>query len=151
MLVRSKLRASDVLQKELENHDKITVHLNTTVDEILGEDNKVTRITGSKDGEKVAFSADGVFVFIGLLPNTKFLQDHPVIKLDTTGFIKSNQYLQTAMPGVFVAGDVRSGATMQIATAVGEGATAALRIREYLEAQKRDGVLQTHYVAEQEH
>lgn len=141
LLVRSdKMRASEVLQKELlEKHaDKITVHFSTTTDEIVGEDGKVTKVIGTDKttGNKVEFPTDGVFVFVGLNPNTQFLQS-TAIELDEIGFVKSNEHLETNMPGVFVAGDVRSGATMQIATATGEGATAALRIREYLEDHKR--------------
>jgi thioredoxin reductase (NADPH) len=130
------MRASEVLQHELAKHtDKITVHFNTTTDSITGEEqggiNKVTKVMATKDGQKMEFPTDGVFVFVGLKPNTDFLKDS-AIELDEIGFIKSNEHLETTMPGVFVAGDVRSGATMQIATATGEGATAALRIREYL-------------------
>ena len=77
-----------------------------------------------------------MFIFIGLLPNTQFLNGK--LALDEIGLIKTNDRLETNMKGVFAAGDVRSGATMQIASAVGEGATAALRIREYLESAKLD-------------
>ena len=132
MLVRSDLRASDVLIKELEANDKITIHKDTTTDEIVGQDNKVVKVIGTRDGQKVEFPTDGVFVFIGLLPNTGFLKDSS-IDLDEVRLVKTDQHLQTNMKGVFAAGDVRSGATMQIASAVGEGATAALRIREYLD------------------
>lgn len=139
MLVRSKLRASDVLIKDLEKHkDKITVHLGTTTDEIVGKDGKVTKVVGtdSTTGKKVEFPTDGVFVFVGLLPSTKFLEGSGV-ELDERGFVKTNQHLMTNVTGIFCAGDVRSGATLQIASATGEGATAALMIREYLEMQKR--------------
>ncbi len=132
MLVRSDLRASDVLIKELEKNDKITIHRNTTTDEIVGEDNKVVKVVGTKDGKKTDFPTDGVFVFVGLLPNTDFLKDSG-IELDDIGLIKTDLRLETNVPGVFAAGDVRSGATLQIASAVGEGATAALHIREYIE------------------
>ncbi|MBX4199565.1 FAD-dependent oxidoreductase [Candidatus Saccharibacteria bacterium] len=136
ILVRGEqFRASDVLQHELKKHkDKITVHFNTTTDEIVGQDNKVIKVVGTDKttGQKVEFPTDGVFVFVGLDPNTKFLKDSGV-ELDERNFIKSDDKLMTAVPGVFVAGDVRSGATLQIASAVGEGATAALMIREYLE------------------
>ncbi len=133
LLVRSKMRASEVLQKELAEKyaDKITVHLGTTTDEILGENNLVTKVVGTKDGQKVEIETDGVFVFVGLSPNNTFLNG--AVDLDEVGLIKSNEDLQTSMPGVFVAGDIRSGATMQIASATGEGATAALKMREYLE------------------
>ena len=132
LLVRSELRASDVLIHELEKNDKITVHLNTSTDEIVAEDNKVVKVVGKKDGKKTEFPTDGVFVFIGLLPNTQFLENSG-IELDKVGLIKTDNTLQTSIKGVFAAGDVRSGATMQIASAAGEGATAALRIREFLE------------------
>ncbi|HSD56199.1 MAG TPA: FAD-dependent oxidoreductase [Candidatus Saccharimonadales bacterium] len=141
LLVRSDhMRASEILQKELVEKyaDKITIHFNTTTDEIVGEDKKVTKVIGTDKvaGKQVEFETDGVFVFVGLNPNTQFLLDS-AIELDEIGFVKSNERLETSMPGVFVAGDVRSGATMQIATATGEGATAALHIREYLEDHKR--------------
>jgi thioredoxin reductase (NADPH) len=136
LLVRGpKFRASDVLQKEIEKHkDKITVHFNTSTDEILGENNKVVKVLGTDktSGKKVEFETDGVFIFVGLSPNTGFLKNSAV-ELDKRNFVKSDAHLMTTMPGVFVAGDVRSGATMQIASATGEGATAALMIREYLE------------------
>jgi thioredoxin reductase (NADPH) len=136
LLVRGdSFRASDVLVHELDKYkDKITVHLNTTTDEIVGENNMVTKVIGTDktSGEKVEFVTDGVFVFVGLKPNSEFLKTSG-IALDEIGFIKTNAHLQTNMSGVFAAGDIRSGATMQIASAAGEGATAALLIREYLE------------------
>ncbi len=142
LLVRGDhFRASEVLQHDLEkNHkDKITVHFNTTTDEIVGENNLVTKVIGTDKttGKKVEFPTDGVFVFVGLKPNSEFLQNTDGVELDEVGFVKSNERLETGIPGVFVAGDIRSGATMQIATATGEGASAALYIREYLDELKR--------------
>jgi thioredoxin reductase (NADPH) len=137
LLVRSTIKASEVLQHDLDKFvadGKITVHLGTTTDEIVGEDNKVTKVTGTKDGKPVEFPTDGVFVFVGLSPNSEFLKES-VIKLDEIGFVLTDEHMQTQIPGVFAAGDIRSGATMQIASAAGEGATAALKIREYLEAR----------------
>ncbi len=136
LLVRGdKMRASEVLQHELEKHkDTIAVHFNTVPQSIEATDNKVSHLM-AKDaitGDAIRIDTDGVFVFIGLLPNTGFLKD-AAIALDDVGLVKTNERLETTMPGVFSAGDVRSGATMQIASAAGEGATAALRIREYLE------------------
>jgi thioredoxin reductase (NADPH) len=140
LLVRSdKFRASEILQDELEKHkDKIAVHFNTATDEIVGTDGKVTHVMGTdkKKGKPVQIDTDGVFVFIGLLPNTGFLQDSKV-ELDEIGMVKTNHYLETSVKGVFAAGDVRSGATMQIASAAGEGATAALMMRTYLEGRAR--------------
>ena len=138
LLVRSDLRASEVLQRKLETmKDKITVHTNVTVEEIVATDKAVSgvRVKQKATGDERIIETDGVFVFIGLLPNTAFLAGSGV-ELDEVGLIKSDANLQTAVPGVFVAGDVRSHATMQIASAVGDGATAALKIREYLEKQE---------------
>lgn len=138
LLVRSTIKASDVLIRELEKYaDKITVHLGTTTDEIVaGEDNMVNKVLGTKDGQQVEFETDGVFVFVGLVPNSQFVAD--TLALDEVGFIETDQHLMTSVPGVFAAGDIRSGATMQVASAVGEGATAALKIREYLEKPATD-------------
>lgn len=137
LLVRSTVKASDVLQKELEKHqDKITVHLGVATQEIVGEDGHVVKVVGLKDGKEQDFPTDGVFVFIGLMPNTQFLAGSGV-ELDEIGMVKTNSDLQTNVAGIFAAGDVRSGATMQIASAAGEGATAALMIRKYLEELER--------------
>lgn len=139
LLVRSKFRASDVLVNELDKHkDKVTVHLGTSTDSINGKDGKVVSVSGTKNGKKVDFETDGVFVFVGLKPNTEFLKGSGV-ELDEIGMVKSDKNLQTNIEGIFVAGDVRSGATMQIASAAGEGATAALSIRKYLEDIERNG------------
>ncbi len=140
LLVRSSIRASDVLQRELDKavaEGKITVHLATTTDEIVSTDGKtVSRVKGTHDGKPVVFDVDGVFIFVGLLPNTGFLKDSAV-ELDEIGMVKTDSELRTTMPGVFASGDVRNGATAQIASAVGEGATAALKIREYLDEHAR--------------
>jgi thioredoxin reductase (NADPH) len=135
LLVRTTLKASEVLQEELQKHveaGQVTVHLNTSTQEIAATDGKVNLVKALKDGEPVEFDTDGVFVFVGLNPNTGFLKDTPV-ELDDNRLIKTDKNLQTSMKGVFASGDVRSGATMQIASAVGEGASAALAIREYLD------------------
>ena len=139
LLVRSTIKASEVLQRDLEEQvaaGKITVHLGTMPTEIVTTEGRVTSVAALKDGEPTEFLTDGIFVFVGLKPNTQFLVDTGV-ELDEQGLIKTNQHLETSMPGVFASGDVRSGATMQIASAVGEGATAALSIREYLDEKKR--------------
>ncbi len=139
LLVRSTIKASEILQHDLQkfvDEGKITVHLGTTTDEIVaGEDGGVKSVRVTTNGEQRELETDGVFVFIGLIPNTQFLAGSGV-ELDEHGMVKTDHKLMTNVPGVFASGDVRSGATMQIASAVGEGATAALSIREYLEAKK---------------
>jgi len=135
LLVRSSIKASEVLRDELQKYvdsGKVTVHLQTSTEEIAGEDGKVVKVVGKHGGKRVEFPTDGVFVFVGLKPNSEFLKDSG-IELDHLHLVKSDADLHTTMKGVFVAGDIHSGATMQIASAAGEGATAALKIREYLE------------------
>jgi thioredoxin reductase (NADPH) len=140
LLVRSQLRASEVLQHELDKFvksGKITIHLNTSPDEILAKDEDVVNaVKITTPGKTEILETDGVFVFIGLLPNTNFLQNSGV-KLDDQNFIVTDNNFMTNLTGVFASGDVRSGATMQIVSSAGEGATASLRIRQYLEEKAR--------------
>ncbi len=132
-------KASEVLIHEVEKNDKITVHFNTAPTEIVGGEidgmMRVSEVKVLKNGAADTIETDGVFVFIGLKPVTHFLEGSGV-EFDEVGFVKTDQKLMTAVPGIFCAGDVRSGATMQIASAVGEGASAALSIREYLADMK---------------
>lgn len=135
LLVRSTVKASDVLQQDLQrfvDEGKITVHLGVVPTAIVAEEGKVTHVDAKKGDEDARFDTDGVFIFVGLKPNTQFLAG-TTVELDEQGLVKTDMHLETTMPGVFASGDVRSGATMQIASAVGEGATAALAIREYLD------------------
>ena len=135
LLVRSKIKASEVLQKDLQKYidsGQIVVHLETVPTEILGDEKGVYKVLVKGPTGENEVITNGVFVFIGLKPNTQFLQGSGV-ELDEVGLVKTNKNLETNIPGIFASGDVRSGATMQIASAVGEGATAALSIRHYLE------------------
>jgi len=135
LLVRSTIKASDVLQHELQkfvDEGKITVHLNTTTEEIIDTEGRVSSVKIIENGEPAEIVTDGIFVFVGLMPNTGFLVDSGV-ELDEVGLVKTDLKLQTTLEGVYASGDVRSGATMQIASAVGEGAAAALSLREYLD------------------
>ncbi len=136
LLVRSELKASQVLQNKLtELKDKITVHTNTLVESISGNKDLVDSVVikNKLNMQQSTLNVDGIFIFIGLKPNTSFIKNSG-IQLDEQGLIKTDNNLQTSIKGVFAAGDVRSGATMQIASAVGDGATAALKIREYIES-----------------
>lgn len=128
------ITASEVLQKELEkfvSDGKITVHTKTETKEIAALNGKVSAVKVIENGKPGDIPVDGVFVFVGLAPNTDFLKGSG-IELDEVGFIKTDSKLETNIPGVFASGDVRSGSTKQIASAAGEGATAAISIREYL-------------------
>jgi thioredoxin reductase (NADPH) len=90
-------------------------------------------IENRETGETEEHHPAGCFVFIGLDPNTGFLKGQ--VDLDDRGFILTDDRFMTSMPGVFAAGDVRSGSTKQLASAVGEGAAVAIAIRSYLEKQ----------------
>lgn len=132
------LTASEVLQKELKHFiadDRISVYTGAATKKIVAKDDRVVGVEAIKDGKKMTIDTDGVFIFVGLKPNTQFL-DGSGIDLDERGFIVSDCHLQTSIPGIFASGDVRSGATMQVASAVGEGATASISIREYLASSK---------------
>lgn len=139
VLVRSEIKASDILQHDMQKHvdsGKVTVHIGANTEEIVATEGKVSGVRIRQDDQERLIETNGVFVFVGLKPNTEFLAGSP-IELDDRGLIKTNDKLETSMHGVFASGDVRSGATMQIASAVGEGAAAALSIREFLEEQER--------------
>lgn len=143
LLVRSTIKASDILQKELQKYidsGQVKVHLGTTVDEIRAANGSVNQIVIRQNGVQSELDIDGLFVFVGLKPNTQFL-DGSGVELDELGLIKTDHKLMTNLSGVFASGDVRSGATMQIASAVGEGASAALSIREYLDESVRSSSL----------
>ena len=135
MLVRSEIKASEILQKELQKlveAGKITVHLGATPQQIHVQDGHVAGMRVQQSEQERIIESDGVFVFIGLLPNTAFLQNSPV-KLDNYGFVAVDEHLATNVPGVFASGDVRSNGVLQIAAAVGDGARVAISAREQLQ------------------
>ena len=135
ILVRDGWVASEVLVEKVKANEKISVHMGWETLKITADDHGLVNAIDARElesGKEKTFKTDGVFVFVGLKPNTAFLKDSKV-KLNEFGFVETDKDLKTSMEGVYCAGDVRSGATMQIASAVGEGATAALKMREYLE------------------
>jgi thioredoxin reductase (NADPH) len=132
MLVRGEqLSASKVVVDKIEESPQIEVRYGTEVVELLGESKLAgLRIRRRADGAEETIDPAGVFVFIGLTPNTGWLPAE--VSRDAYGFLLTSPTLETSIPGVFAAGDVRTGSTKQAASAAGEGATAALMIREYL-------------------
>lgn len=126
------LTASKVVQEKVAENDQIDVVTNATPKEFRGDSRlRSVVLEDTKTGETREIDPDGVFVFIGLTPNSQLVQDK--VALDEFGFIQTDIGLQTSMPGVFAAGDVRAGSTKQAASAAGEGAAVALSIRRYLE------------------
>ena len=132
ILVRGEaMTASRIAVDKVAASPKIDVLYNTEVRALHGE-NKLSGVTVQNrvSGETRQMMPAGLFVFIGLLPNSGWLPAE--IKRDPYGFVVTGPMLDTSLPGVYAAGDVRLGSTKQAAAAAGEGATAALMIREYL-------------------
>ena len=136
--VGERLRASQILQEKAASHPQIEVRLNTIVVEFKG-DGKLSSavIKNTASGETEEITPGAVFVFIGLLPNTASVKGP--VDLAQWGSISTSPTMETSLEGVFAAGDARSGSTKQVASAVGEGATAALMIRQYLERTQGAG------------
>ena len=125
-------RASRALQDKVAGRDDMQVLTETTIEEFQGNSRlESIRVKNLATGETREMRPGAVFVFIGLLPNTDFLKDS--VELDRFGFIVTQPNLETNVPGVFAAGDCRAGSTKQVVSAMGEGATAALMVREFLE------------------
>jgi len=132
LLVRSAaLSASQVVAEKVAEHPEITVRYNTAVEAFTGE-GKLGGIVvrDRQSGATEELHPAGVFVFIGLSPNSDWLPAE--IARDQYGFVVTSLTLATSVRGIFAAGDVRKGSTKQAASAAGEGATAALMVREYL-------------------
>jgi thioredoxin reductase (NADPH) len=138
---REEFRATKVLQEELlaktaEPNSNLVLKYDTVITAIEG-DKKVqsVRLKGVKSGQEESYPCDGVFIFIGMVPNTGFLKGF--LELSDNGFVKCEcAYLRTAVPGVFVIGDCRVGAAMQLATAVGDGVVAAMMMKQYFRDPK---------------
>jgi thioredoxin reductase (NADPH) len=131
------LSASKVVQEKVAENDRIEVVTAASPAEFRGDSRlRSVVLRDVQSGEEREIGPDGVFVFIGLTPNAEVVKD--VVQVDDFGFVQTDMALQTSLPGVFAAGDVRAGSTKQAASAAGEGAGAALAIRRYLETAMFD-------------
>jgi thioredoxin reductase (NADPH) len=128
---RDQLRAGQVLQQKALARPKLEPVWNTVVEEIIG-DNKVSCLSlrNVKTGEITKLEVAGVFVAIGIEPNSQCFAD--IVELDETGLIKTDELMATSAPGIFAVGDIRKNSPRQVAGAVGDGATAALSAFKYL-------------------
>ena len=101
--------------------------------EFKSKDGKLEAVIAEdrETGEQLEFHPKGAFVFIGLTPNSEFLKGS--VDLDKWGFVETDDSMMTSLPGVFAAGDLRAGSTKQLASATGEGASALLMVRQYLQ------------------
>jgi len=134
---RDEFRATKVLVEELlekanQPDTNLTIKYSTIPLSIEGQGKvQSIKLKNVKTEEVEDYPCDGVFIFIGMVPNTGFLKGS--VELSQAGFIKCDcGYLRTSMPGVFVAGDCRVGAAMQLATATGDGVCAAMTLKNYL-------------------
>ncbi len=140
--VGDRLRASQVLQDKAVAHPRMDIRLNTAVREFRGNGKlESVLVEDLKTGRQEELHPSGVFVFIGLDPNTGFLSD--VVELDQRGFIVTGSGtrpfpMETNRHGIFAAGDARAGSTKQVAAAVGEGAAALIGIRSHMEDEIRN-------------
>lgn len=133
---RDQLRAQKILQDRAFANDKIEFVWNTNVTEILGDDMKVTGVAtkNNQTGETGEIAASGVFIYVGTLPMTDAFTDLGIT--DDAGWIKTNDHMATAVPGIFSIGDVRQKDLRQITTAVGDGGIAGQAVFSYLEDLK---------------
>lgn len=138
---RDEFRASRVLTEELlakanKPNSNLIIKYSTIATAVQGEGKvQSVKLKDVKTSEEEDYPCDGVFIFIGMVPNTDFLKGF--VELTDRGFIKCDcAYLRTKVPGVFVAGDCRIGAAMQLATAVGDGVVAAMMLKQYLRDPK---------------
>jgi len=132
---RDQLRATKILQERAFANDKIEFIWDSVLTSIDGLTNveKIT-VKNVKTGDTKEFSVDGCFIWTGILPNTEFLKDE--LKVDDYGFIIVDLNMQSSVPGVFAAGDVRSNGLRQIVTAVGDAASAVFSAEQYIENVK---------------
>jgi len=130
---RDKLRAQKILQDRAFANEKIDFIWNATVKEINEANGKVGSVTlqSTVDGTESEFVADGVFVYIGMLPLTKPFESLGI--LNDAGYILTNDNMETTVPGIFAAGDVREKSLRQIVTATGDGSIAAQAVQHYVE------------------
>lgn len=132
---RDQLRATKILQERALSNNKIEFVWDSVMTGIEGKEGVESVIVDNvKTKEQRKIQADGCFIWIGISPNTDFLKKE--LELDEYGFIKANQHMETSVPGVFVAGDVRETPLRQISTAVGDGAIAAFSAEHYIEKVK---------------
>src|SRR3990172_5348920 len=124
---RDKLRADAIVQEEAHANPKISFILDTVVDAIEGDESGMTKLKlrNVKSGAISELPAQGVFIYVGMHPNTEFLKG--TVELTPDGYIVADEDGNTTVPGIFAAGDVRKKELRQIATAVGDGAAVSFR------------------------
>lgn len=129
---RDQLRAQPLIQEQAKQNNKMEFVFNTSVTEVLGDENKVTgvKVHNSQTGADEQLQADGVFIYVGSLPMTAPFKNLGI--LNEQGYVKTNDLMAADVPGIFAIGDVRETPLRQVATAVGDGAIAGQQVYQYL-------------------
>jgi thioredoxin reductase (NADPH) len=128
---RHELRATRILQERALKDPKMAFIWETNVKAIEGEESvKQLQLTNVKTGKVSQLKTDGIFIAVGFLPDTEFVK--AMVKLDATGHIITNEKMETSVPGVFAAGDIRFNSGKQAIAAAGDGATAAIYAQKFL-------------------
>ncbi len=140
VLARSDLSASSILQDRVRSDPQFTIQTGMDIVALEGEQGRFSALVARDrdSGETHRYPAAAAFVFIGLQPNTDFLGT--AVERDAGGFLVASATMETSIPGVFAAGDVRSGSTKQLGSAVGDGIAALLMTRRHLEALRYKAV-----------
>ena len=141
---RDQFRASKILQDRVFANEKIEVVWNTVLTEIVGEDGKVVgaRTQNIETGEEGYLETDGIFVFVGHLPNNDLLQGK--FELDEDGHLIVDKKMRTNIPGIFAAGEIMDKVYKQVATSVGQGCAAAMQATKFLEEYESEGMPSLH-------
>ena len=149
--------ANEVAREKAFKNEKMHFIWNSSVDSFEGDDMlKRVNLKNLKTGEIIPVDLDGCFLFIGYLPNTQLFEN--LVRLDSRGYILTNEEMETSQPGIFAAGDVRSKVLRQVATAVGDGAVAGSMAERYIsdldtihsDILSKDKVLVFYYNASEE-
>jgi thioredoxin reductase (NADPH) len=141
---RDAFRASKIVQQRVFANPKIEVVWNTVVEEIHGDDTGLmthARVRDVQTGVVRSIDSTGIFIFIGFTPNTGIIEGH--VQHDSAGYLITDATMQTSIPGLFAAGDVRAQLTRQVTTAVGDATTAAIAVEKYLVSLRDAGTAAT--------
>lgn len=132
---RDELRAGPILQKRAFANEKISFIWNTVVEEVVGN-GVVEGVTlrNLNSEEETTLDTDGVFIFIGHFPNSKFLEGQ--VEMDEQGYVITDEFMRTSVPGVYAAGEIQDPTYRQIATSVGQGCAAAMQCEHWLSEQE---------------
>jgi thioredoxin reductase (NADPH) len=128
---RDELRAGPTLQRRAFGNEKMSFVWDTVVDEIVGNGTVTgVKLTNRRTGETIEQATDGVFIFIGHYPNSKFLTGQ--LAMDEHGYIIADELMRTNVAGVFAAGEIQDPVYRQVATSVGQGAAAGMQVERWL-------------------